>query len=90
MGTGAQPNVIAKAPVVQVVLTLFSLAAERRYLILVKPCVSEDGVAQLLNRFQFAFVGKNRRRRPEVGVALDRQLVPGDVASASAHGLREV
>ena len=90
MGTRTQSNVVSKAPVVHIVPALFSFAAERRYLVLIKPCVSKNGLTRLLDRFQLALIRESRWCRPEARVALDRQLVPGDVAGASTNGLGEI
>ena len=90
MGARPQSNVIAKAPVVEVVLALFSLFAKCRDFVLMKPRVSEDGFARLLDRFQCALVGERRWCRPKVRIALDGQLVPGDMARASANSLGQV
>ena len=68
---------------------LFSFAAERRYLVLIKPCVSKNGLTRLLDRFQLALIresgGADQKRVLRSIVSWYQEMWPALLPTASVR-----
>ncbi|MNP62865.1 hypothetical protein D3C76_1581950 [compost metagenome] len=87
VGTAANPQVVAKTPVVQVVLTLVARLCVGRGFVLLIPGGSQKPMALLENIPQRVIIRQHRRARTKQRVRLNGQLIPGEMRRVQFDGL---
>ncbi len=86
----ANSQIIAKTPVVQVVLTLAAWLRIGRGFVLLIPGGSQQLVALLENIPQRVVIRQHRRARTKQRVRLNGQLIPGEVRRVQLNGLAQI
>ena len=86
VGAGADTQVIAEGPVVEVVAATITRLAVSRHLVLAVVRRRQQLLASVLNIRQGILDWQQRRPFVEDGIGLDRQLVPGQVRRGKTQG----
>ena len=90
MRSGANPQIIAESPIVQVVAALVARTGMRRGFIVYVAGRAQLGIDQVPDVRGQLIVWKLRRMTMEQGVRLDRQMIKGDVWRRDVQSGRDV
>ena len=90
MGAGADRQIIAETPVIQVVPAASPGPRERRHFVAFEPLRGQQTQALLFQVGAAVTVGLLRRRAEEGGIRFDGQLVPAQVRRLQRHRLAQV